>query len=226
MRTLDSTTETVTHDSLLRRIASGTAGMCDVILLTGVSGIDTARMMRGIEELAQPVRLGGEQSKERLDTILVPIVTELRFAGGTSDTLYEAVLRAPLQNTPSWLVALESAITQAHWVTELESDWDDEDAPAITPATFARAKHVLGRFAERGSELHLTVPVPSIAPGSKGSIDFFWELPSSRSLLINIPASGEESPSFSALKSANPPLSGYLDEPARLEQLLQFLNPQ
>jgi hypothetical protein len=91
---------------------------------------------------------------------------------------------------------ISEVIEQSKHILAFEDDWDDDGSPAYTVDTWDRATDFLLRNARYlWEENHLPLDAPKILPGPSGSIDLHWKT-THRELLINIPASSDESANF------------------------------
>jgi hypothetical protein len=132
------------------------------------------------------------------------------------------VLNPGLGAIPSWRTALEKTIHDSTWIQDLADDWDGEGSPGISRTTWERGVYFLRQIAERAGQVNRVLPLPSINPNGHGSVDVFWNM-GERSLLLNIPASSEESPSYSTIAGTRPPRSGLLDSRDALDLVTSFL---
>ena len=92
--------------------------------------------------------------------------------------------------------AVEQAIASAHWILELEDDWDGQGSSRYAPAVLERASKFLMESADwlmktQGGLLQ----APDIGAGPNGSIDLHWRLPHFE-LLVNVPSDPSTPVSF------------------------------
>ena len=112
------------------------------------------------------------------------------------------------QTQPSPMALVESVLEQFAWILGLPDNWDDEGAPPYERTTWDRMKEFLldsardyRRYAARN------IPLPTIDPGDKASIDLFWQL-SARRLLANVPADPNKPITFFGKDQSGVSISG------------------
>jgi hypothetical protein len=94
--------------------------------------------------------------------------------------------------------AITSLVDSAHWILELEDNWDREGATGYQRATLDRASTLVRAIADCCWDYEgCALPLPAINPADEGSMDLSWDC--QISLLINVPSDPELPPTFAAL---------------------------
>lgn len=121
---------------------------------------------------------------------------------------YYVSLLAPWGRTTQ---ELENAIVASRAMLEIEVDLEAGINDPYVEHTWQRATKLLRELADLFWHTNgESIPVPSIAPATEGSIDLFWEL-TGLALLINVPSDSSKHVTFFGRRLENSKISGVLD---------------
>ena len=161
-----------------------------------------------IRDFQDPEVLGFVSFETASGEILKQVKTYLTAINREVKEDYYASLLGPWGRTTQ---EMEDAIVSSRAMLEIEVDLEAGINEPYLEHTWQRATKLLRELADLFWQTNgESIPTPSIAPATEGSIDLFWEL-ASLTLLINIPSDPSKDVTFFGRRLENSKISGVLD---------------